>query len=195
MPGTESSAAGRRSNVTQLLEEARAGDSDSVERLIASVYTELRKTAASLLRSERSGHTLQITDLVHESYFRLFGSEELGFRDRGHFFGSAAVAMRRVLVDHARRKGAGKRIPKDELIPLDQAVEPATPEGVDLVSLDEALDRLAQVSPRQAEIVQLRYFGGLTESEVAEVLETSRATVSREWKVARLWLRREMANS
>ncbi len=175
-----------------LLERARdPSDPESVEELIRAVYAELRKTAGSLMRRERAGHSLVATDLVHEAYFRLF-REGASWEDRRHFFGSAAIAMRRVLIDHARRKKAGRRIPSDELVELEPDNEPFELPDLDLLALDRALTRLAEVHPRQAEIVELRFFAGLSESEVADLLQVSRMTVSRDWKVARLRLQREM---
>lgn len=188
--GSAASEAAARGELTLLLERAR-GDEEALEQLVAAVYQELRRTARRLIRGEASGFTLVATDLVHEAYLRLF-DRPASWDDRRHFFGSAAIAMRRVLVDHARRKHAGKRIPRDELLPLELSSEPFELPDLDLVALDRALDRLARVHPRQARIVELRFFAGLSESEVAELLGISRVTVTRDWKVARLRLRREM---
>ncbi len=180
-------------DVTLLLAKARSGSEESIEELVRLVYKELRKTASALMRRERQGHTLSTTDLAHEAYLRLFGSEQaLSWADRKEFFMSAAVAMRRVLIDHVRRQKAGKRIPKDELVPMQTILEPAVDPGVDLLVLDRALQRLAGVSPRQARVVELRYFMGLTEPEIAKLLGVSLMTVSRDWRIARLWLRKEM---
>lgn len=179
-----------RGELTLLLERAR-DDERALEELVAAVYQELRRTARRLIRGEASGFTLVATDLVHEAYLRLF-DQPASWEDRRHFFGSAAIAMRRVLVDHARRKQAGKRIPRDELMPLELSSEPFKAPDLDLVALDQALDRLAREHPRQARIVELRFFAGLSETEVAELLGVSRMTVTRDWKVARLRLRREM---
>lgn len=176
--------------LTVLLERAR-GDEGALEELVEAVYRELRQTARKLLRGEVSGFTLVATDLVHEAYLRLFDRPP-SWEDRRHFFGSAALAMRRVLVDHARRKNAGKRIPREEMVPIELSSEPFALPDLDLVALDQALERLAQEHPRQAKIVELRFFAGLGESEVAELLGVSRVTVTRDWKVARLRLRREM---
>ena len=179
-------------DVTMLLERARGGANDDVEALVGAVYRELRRTAAGLIGREAPGHTLLATDLVHEAFFRLFDGQQVNWENRRHFFGSAAVAMRRVLVDHARKKQAGKRIPREEMVSLDAAEFSADLPEVDMLGLDRALDELAKEHPRQARIVELRFFAGLTESEIAELLEVSRMTVSRDWKVARLRLRREM---
>lgn len=178
--------------LTQLLVQARGeSDGEAVEALIAAVYRELRKSAQVMIGKEHAGHTMAATDLVHEAYFRLF-QQELDWDDRRHFFASAAVAMRRVLIDHARRKKAGKRIPRDEMVPIDLSNEPFALPDLDLLALDRALDELAQRHPRQARIVELRFFAGLSETEIAELLGVSRMTVSRDWKVARLQLRRAM---
>ncbi|MCH9649468.1 MAG: sigma-70 family RNA polymerase sigma factor [Deltaproteobacteria bacterium] len=182
-----------KGEVTQLLGELRHGHDDALEHLISFVYTELRRVAAGLIRREKSGHTLRATEVVHEAYLRLFDRDTLVWDDRRHFFASAAIAMRRVLIDHARRVRAGKRIPKDEMIPIELAeADLAQSFDIELLALDQALNRLATVDARQAQIVELRYFAGLTGEEVAELLEISRGTVTREWRVSRLWLRREM---
>ncbi|MEM8931345.1 MAG: sigma-70 family RNA polymerase sigma factor [Acidobacteriota bacterium] len=179
--------------VTRLLVRLRDGDDGALEHLVSFVYAEMRRVASGLIRRESSGHTLRATDVVHEAYLRLFDGDRLAWDDRRHFFGSAAIAMRRVLVDHARRANAGKRIPKDELVPIDVADgESGQRLDVDILALDQALARLTELAPRQAQIVELRYFAGLTESEVAELLDISRGTVTREWRIARLWLRREI---
>ncbi len=179
--------------LTVLLGRAKGADGEgpAVEELVGAVYQELRQAAKRLIRREAAGGTLMTTDLVHEAYMRLF-DQDASWEDRRHFFGSAAIAMRRVLIDHARKKQAGKRIPKDELVPIELSSEPFEMPNIDLLALDTALDRLAEVHPRQAKIVELRFFAGLSESEIAELLEVSRVTVSRDWKVARLRLRREM---
>lgn len=182
--------AAARGELTLLLERAR-GDDRAVEELVTAVYRELRRTARRLISREASGHTLVATDLVHEAYLRLFDRPP-SWEDRRHFFGSAAIAMRRVLVDHARRKKAGRRIPRGEMVPVELAEESGVLPDLDLLALDRALDRLAQDHPRQAKIVELRFFAGLGEAEIAELLGLSRVTVSRDWKVARLRLRREM---
>ena len=182
-----------KGEVTQLLVELRDGRGAALERLVSCVYAELRQVALGLVRRERSGHTLMATEVVHEAYLRLFDRDTLEWADRRHFFGSAAIAMRRVLIDHARRVSAGKRIPKDEIVPFELAdSELVESLDIDLLSLDQALDRLAVLDPRQARIVELRYFAGLTSDEVSELLGISRATVTREWRVSRLWLRREI---
>jgi RNA polymerase sigma factor (TIGR02999 family) len=177
--------------LTRLL-RGEAYGAEAIEEILPIVYKELRRNAAVFLRKEKAGHTLAATELVHEVYLRLFRDAQPQFNDRRHFFATAAIAMRRILVEHARRKQAGKRIPELALVSLDGAREQASGPAVDILSLDEALSALAKIDSRMAQVVELRYFAGLTESEVAEVLEVSRPTVSRTWKAARLWLRREM---
>ncbi|MEM1182285.1 MAG: ECF-type sigma factor [Acidobacteriota bacterium] len=189
----DQSAPHPKGHVTQLLGELKDGGDDALDRLVSVVYAELRRVASGLIRRESPGHTLRATEVVHEAYFRLFDRDTLVWDDRRHFFGSAAIAMRRVLIDHARRVRAGKRIPKDELIPIEFADEQLVkPFDVEILALDQALKRLAEIDARQAQIVELRYFAGLTSAEIAELLGVSRGTVTREWRVSRLWLHREM---
>lgn len=172
------------------------GDDDTpevVNRAVSVLYGELRGIASRLLRGERRDHSLATSELVHEAYLRLFGLERLQFTDRLHFFNTAAGTMRRILVDHQRRRQAQKRIPPQALRPLEDADRaPLLPTSVDVLLLSDALDQLAVVSARQAQMVELRYFGGLSENEVAELLGVSRRTLSREMRVARLWLRDKM---
>lgn len=175
-----------------MLGHAREGSSEAVGALVERVYHELRKTAAGLVSHEAPGFTLVATDLVHEAFLRLFDQQSVDWEDRRHFFGSAAVAMRRVLIDHARRRKAGKRIPKEELVSLEVANDAFDLPNLDLLALDDALNELARENPRQARIVELRFFAGFTESEIAEILGVSRMTVTRDWKVARLRLKRAM---
>lgn len=177
--------------VTRIL-KGEAYSAEVVEEILPIVYDELRRQAARFLRKERGGHSLAGTELVHEAYLRLFAGEQPRYNDRRHFFATAAIAMRRILVEHARRKQADRRIPPDAVVPLEKAPEPSISADVDILALDQALDSLAAFEPRMAQVVELRYFGGLTEAEVAEVLEVSRPTVTRAWQTARVWLRREM---
>ena len=178
--------------VTNLLIELKNGNRDAESRLMPLVYGELRRLAGLYMRGERPGHTLQATALVHEAYLRLVGHEDVDWQNRAHFFGVAANLMRRILVDHARAKQAKKRGGGDQKVSLDQAVlvRPEAPEQ--FLALDEALERLAKRDPRQARIVELRYFGGLSEEEAAEVLEVSVRTVKRDWSVARAWLYQQL---
>lgn len=172
-----------------LLEQWRGGRAEALDELLPLVYDELRKLAASRMRGERQAHTLQTTALVHETYLRMVGKSRVQIRDRAHFFAVAAQAMRRVLIDHARSHRAKKRDPAQAL-PIE--IGQVSIESEELLLLDLALERLQALDPRQGRVVELRYFGGLTAPEVAEVLGVSEATVNREWRSAKLWLRREM---
>jgi RNA polymerase sigma factor (TIGR02999 family) len=175
-----------------LLRAWAKGDIDAREQLMPLVYEELRRRAAAYLRRERLDHTLQPTALVHEAYLRLLGQERVAWQNRAHFFGVAAQMMRRILVDHARGRGRGKRLGAATRVTLDEGVASAGPPDCELLLLDQALDELAAVDPQQARIVELRYFGGLTEGEVADVLTVSRSTVTREWLIAKGWLYRRI---
>jgi RNA polymerase sigma-70 factor, ECF subfamily len=179
-------------DVTQLIERCREGDATAFDALLEAVYGELRRLAAYHMRDARPGHTLQPTALVHEAYLKLVRGADGSWKDRAHFFAAAAQAMRHILVDHARARATDKRAGDAPRVPLDEAVEAAVSDDVDLVALHEALDRLSAVDPEAGRIVELRYFGGLTVPEVAEVLGVSRATVEREWAAARAWLRAEL---
>ncbi len=159
---------------------------------MALVYDELRALAASYLRRERADHTLQTTALVHEAYLRLTGQHGTIWQNRGHFFGIAAQAMRRVLVDHARRRKAEKRS-GGRAITLPDDLTPGAVEPDEILAVDQALERLAVLDPRQARIVELRYFAGLTVEKTAAVLEVSPATVKRDWVSAKAWLQRELS--
>ena len=162
------------------------------EEAAASVYAELRRMAASYLRRERSGHTLQPTALVHEAYLRLQQQRDVQWHNKSHFFGVAAPMMRRILVDHSRRRHAAKRGGSVASVPFEQAVLPAIQRSADVVALDEALDALAARDPQQAKIVELRFFSGLSIEETADVIGISPSTVKREWNVAKAWLAREI---
>jgi len=177
--------------ISQLLHAWGHGDSQARDDLVPHVYKELRKLAANYLRSERQGHTLQPTALVNEAYIRLLGQQRLTWLNRAHFFGVAAQIMRRILVDHARARLAAKR-PGDVSIRLNEGTAAVQPRDCELLLLDDALKDLAQMDERQAHIVELKYFGGLSEEEVAGVLSVSRATVTREWQAARAWLYRRI---
>ena len=178
-------------DVTRLLAAASAGDPGAVPSLFEALYRELRQLAASTMRSERRDHTLQPTGLVHEAYLRL-SDEPMTLENRRHFFQAAAVAMRRILVEHARARTAQKRGGDARPLPLD-GIDIAADSGLppmDLSALDAALTDLAALDARQARIVELRYFAGLTVEEAAEVMALSPRTVKREWQMARAWLRR-----
>ena len=160
--------------------------------LVAMVYGELRRLAAAALRRERPEHTLQPTALVHEAFMRLAGVDDTRWHDRDHFIAAAARAMRRVLVDHARTRNAVKRGDGESRVSLDGIDVPAAATSVDLVALDTTLERLAALDARQARIVELRFFAGLTVEETAALIGTSPRTVKREWQMARAWLAREL---
>ena len=178
--------------VTALLQAWGDGDLAARDQLFPLVYGDLRRRAAHYLRRERPGHTLQPTALVHEAYLRLAGPKRMAWTDRAHFLAVASQAMRRVLVDHARGKRAGKRWGLTVQVPLEEGAAKSQPREVDLILLDESLDELASLSPGQARLVELRYFGGLTTEESAEVLGVSIATVERRWNLARAWLFRRV---
>jgi RNA polymerase sigma factor (TIGR02999 family) len=191
--------ANRAEGLTALLEAWHRGEPGGLDRVMPVVYQELRAIAARHLANERAGHTLQTTALVHEAYLRLAGQERVDWKNRAYFFGAVANVMRRILVDHARRKARDKRGGGVAIVALEQAPEPVAPaalEGaVDVESLDDALARLAAIDARQARVVELRYFAGMTIEEIAEVLNVSAGTVKREWTVARAWLFAELAPS
>ncbi len=178
--------------VTRLLVAWGEGDTAASEQLMPLVYDELRHLARGYLRRERPDHTLQPTALVHEAYLRLVDTTQVNWQSRAHFYGVAARLMRRVLVDHARAHSAAKRGGRAEKISLDEAGDILRDEGAGLVALDDALQGLAELYPRQSRVVELRFFGGLTTPEIAEVLEVSDSTVERDWNFALLWLKREM---
>jgi RNA polymerase sigma factor (TIGR02999 family) len=188
---------GDMAEVTQILTAIQAGDPNAAAELLPLVYDELRALAAGRLAGEKPGQTLQPTALVHEAYLRLVGVQPDGWNGRGHFFAAAAQAMRRILVENARRKrrlrhgGGACRLSLDDCEP---AADPA-PEAVDLVALSDSLDRLAAASPRRAEVVKLRYFAGLTLPEVAALLGVSRSTAEADWTYAKTWLKRAMGES
>ena len=179
-------------DVTLLLHAWSAGDRKALDDLFPIVYTEVRRLARSYLRRERPDHTLQATALVNEAYLRLVDQRDVRWQNRAHFFGIAAQIMRRVLVDHARMRQAGKRGSGDHPVVLDEALELVAERAPDVMALDDALNTLAELDARQAKIVELRFFGGLSIEETAEVTELSPATVKREWAAARAWLRREI---
>ena len=178
--------------ITQLIADSRGGDTLALEKLVPLVYSELRRLAARYVRRERPGQSVQATALVHEVYLRLLKDDDLSFQNRAHFLGIAARSMRQILVEHARARDAAKRGGQRRRITLDEAVAAGEPPDVDLLALDEALERLAQRDGQQSRIVELRFFGGLTNEETAEALGISPATVKRAWAVARAWLFREL---
>ena len=178
--------------LSRLLTAWGRGDLEARDALLPIVYAELRRRAAGYLRRERRDHTLQPTALVNEAYLRLAGPARVSWKNRAHFFCVASQMMRRILVDHARARRAQKR-PRQQLkVSLEELLVAAAPPPVDLLALDEALSELTTVDARLAQVTELRYFGGLSEQEVARVLSLSRATVTRDWQTARAWLYRRM---
>jgi RNA polymerase sigma factor (TIGR02999 family) len=178
--------------VTQLLQAWGAGDPAALDALVPTVYAELRRIAARAMRRESAGHTLQPTALVGEAYLRLVDQSSADWRGRTHFFAVAAVAMRHIIIDQVRHRNRAKRGGDLRAVTLDDAVAPASDPDVDVFALYEALERLAALDPRQASIVEMRFFGGLSVEEVAEVLGVSKRTVEGEWSHARAWLRVEL---
>jgi RNA polymerase sigma factor (TIGR02999 family) len=174
-------------DITQVLADLNAGDAAAHDRLLSAVYDELRELARGYLRRQRAGHTLEPTALVHEAYVRLIQQDHPGYQSRVHFFAVAAKAMRQLLIDHARRKGAAKRGEGWERITLSE-LRSARTSDIDLLDLDEALGELGRLDAQQCRIVELRFFGGLTIEETAEEVGVSTATVEREWRSARAWL-------
>ncbi len=179
--------------ITQLLKQWSDGDAEVLDDLMPLVYVELRRQASGYLRRERSNHTLQPTALINEVYLKLIDQRDVKWQNRAHFFAIAAQAMRRILVDYARERKREKRGGAAENLPLDEALTIVSQEkSVDLVALDEALDKLAQFDERQAKVVELRYFSGLSIDETAEVLGVSNVTIRRDWNMAKAWLLQEI---
>jgi RNA polymerase sigma factor (TIGR02999 family) len=184
-------------DITQMLTRARAGEPDAVGELMPMVYDELRALADRYLRGERPGHTLQATALVHEAYLRLTGGAEVDYNDRTHFFATAATAIRRILVEHARRRSRLKRGGELVRVPLENDIVGSAADPIDarMLALDDALQRLTEVDPQKGRIVEMRFFAGLTVDEVARCLDVSSSTVTRDWRLARAWLKSELAGT
>ena len=179
--------------ITLWLHEWGLGKENALEELMPVVYAELHRQATNFLRRERIGHTLQATALINEAYLKLVDQRDVNWKNRAHFFGIAAQAMRRILVDHAKARHRNKRGGNAENLPLEAAEFTASGEGsVDLIELDEALNRLAQLDERQSRIVELRFFSGMSVEETAEALRISTATVKNEWRTAKAWLFQEL---
>jgi RNA polymerase sigma-70 factor (ECF subfamily) len=178
--------------VTALLNDLNSKDSSAWTKLAPLVYCELKDLAKAYMRQERTGHVLQPTALVHETYLRLVRQKEIQWKSRIHFYGVAALLMRYILVEHARRRRVEQRILT--VTGLDISIDSSAP-GVDVEALDEALTRLASIDPRQARVVELRYFGGMSTEEAAEILDVSPKTVKRDWATARAWLHGELTKS
>jgi RNA polymerase sigma-70 factor (ECF subfamily) len=188
-------AESNNADTTQLLRAWADGDTDALRELTPRVYSELRRMAARLLQNERPGYSLQSADLVHEVYLRLVNARELDWQHRAHFFAVSATVMRRILLDRARRRVAGKRGGgKAQPLDLTQSLDVAQAKARELVALDEALSALAEVDPRKSRIVELRFFGGLSVKETAEIVKVSSDTVMRDWKLARAWLLTELSD-
>src|SRR5271166_6669012 len=182
-------------DVTALLSQLTQGNHEAHEKLIPLVYEELKRLARSYMRRERTDHTLQTTALVHEAYLKMVQQQTVDWHSRSHFFGIAAQLMRRILIDHARghlreKRGAGQRE-----VPMDEALAFAPDQSVELVKLDQALERLTKLDPRQGKIVELRFFGGLTVEQTAELLGISPKTVKRDWSMAKAWLHGDLKAS
>ena len=181
-------------DTTKLLRAWAGGDSKALEELTPRVYRELRRMAARLLRNERPGYSLQSADLVHEAYLRLVNARELKWQDRAHFFAVSAALMRRILLDRARRRAAVKRGGKAQPLDLNKTLDIVQIKARELVALDDALNALAAMDPRKSRIVELRFFGGLSVKETAEVVKVHPDTVLEDWKLARAWLLTELSS-
>jgi RNA polymerase sigma factor (TIGR02999 family) len=181
--------------ITGLLLAWGQGDQSALERLMPLVYEELRRLARRHMNRQRAGHTLQTTALVNEAYLRLIDSSQVQWQNRAHFFAVSAHLMRRILIDFARSRMSLKRGAEARQITLDDSLEVSSERGADLIALDDALNTLAGMNPRQSQIVELRYFGGLSEEEIAEALKISPRTVRRDWSLARAWLYRELSQT
>ena len=190
---TDAAGAGARRDVTGLLVAWGNGDESVLEELMPIVHGELRRLARRMMRGERGNHTLQTTALVNEAYLRLVDLNRVRWQDRAHFFAMSARLMRRILVDHARSRNYQKRGGALRRVSLDEALVVSEERGTDLVALDDALEALAAVDPRKSQVVELRFFGGLSIEEAAEALQVSAETVLRDWRLARAWLRRELS--
>jgi len=181
--------------VTTLLDNLAKGGPDAAEKVLPLVYDELRRLANRQMRRERPDHTLQPTALVHEAFIKLAGQRAANWRNRAHFFGVAAQVMRRILIDHARGHLRAKRGGDQQLVALDEAIVFSPEKSEHLMRVDEALERLTKLDARQGKIVELRFFGGLTIEEIAEILKVSTKTVKREWSAAKAWLHGELKSS
>jgi RNA polymerase sigma-70 factor, ECF subfamily len=181
-----------RGDITLLLDRLATGDRSAEEALMPRVYLELHHLAAARMRAERPGHTIQPTALVHEAYLRLCNSHEFHWRDRAHFFRGAGCMMRHILVDYARQHRAQKRNDGTRAIPLDEAIAISSDQFALALEVDEVLKKLAELSPRQANVVEMRFFAGLTEEEIAEALDVNVRTVKRDWLMARAWLHQRL---
>jgi RNA polymerase sigma-70 factor, ECF subfamily len=182
------------SETTQLLRAWAEGDQQALPALVPRVYRELRRLAGRCLRNEGPGQTLQVTELVHEAYLHLADVSQLNWQHRSHFFAVSATLMRRILVDRARRRAAAKRGGRAVEIDIEHALDVSSRRSAELIALDDALNTLAAVDPRKVRIIELRFFAGLEVKETAEVVGVSAETVMRDWKLAKAWLLKELAN-
>ena len=179
-------------DVTQLLHEWGSGDKEALNKLLPIVYDELHRLAASYMRKESPGHTLQTSALVHEAYMKLIDQKNVRWQNRAHFFGIAAQLMRRILVDHARRRARMKRGAGTQKLSLNEAMIVAADNAESFLSLDEALTRLSELDPKKCRIIEMKIFSGLSTEEIAEVEKVSVSTIEREWRKAKAWLHREI---
>ncbi len=184
---------GGQKNISLILKDWSSGRREAVDELMPVIYDELKKIAAQYLRKERPEHTLQPTELAHEAYLKLIDISNVNWQDRAHFFAVSAQVIRRILVDHARAKATDKRGGAAERIVFDEAVSFSEEQDTDLLALDEALKELAKFDDQQSRIVEMRFFGGLTIEETAEVLKISPATIKREWTLAKAWLHKTLS--
>ena len=178
--------------ITGLLRAWRDGDEAALDQLVPLVEAELRRLASAYMRRERHGHTLQTTALINEAFIRLVDAKDIRWNDRSHFFGISARLMRRVLVDHARARGSQKRGGGAQRVTFTETLAVACDPSLNVLALDRALDALAEVAERQARVVELRFFGGLSVEETADVLHMSTDTIKRDWRIAKQWLQREL---
>lgn len=181
-----------KQEITVLLKSLKEGDKSTQDEIIKFLYHELHKIAANLIGKEHQSITYQATELVNEAYIRLFDGKKLDWQDRKHFLSSAVVVMRRFLVDHARKKAAKRRIPQEAQFTYNDVLETTDSQEIDIIKMDDALTELEKLDPKQAEIVGLRFFVGLTDKEIAELHGVSRATINLEWQTAKLWLLQEI---
>lgn len=193
-PSGRSKVAPSPDSMTELISACQAGDRRAVGRLTSLVYDELRRLAKRYLRGEPPGRSLQTTALIHEAYLRLVDQTGTAWQNRSHFLGIASQMMRRILVDHARRRGALRRQPGQQ-VDLEEAMQVSSRRAAEIVALDDALAGLAKLDERKSKVVELRFFGGLSVEETAEVLRVSPGTVMRDWTLAKAWLRRELSRS
>jgi RNA polymerase sigma factor (TIGR02999 family) len=182
-----------KGEITVLLDRLAEGDRSAEEALLQRIYVELHRLAVTRLRSERPNHTLQATALVHEAYLRLCGPGDIKYQDRAHFFRIAARVMRHILVDYARQQGAKKRGAGQRLQPLEDAIIVSASQSAQALEIDDLLEKLAQMSPRQAQVVEMRFYAGLTEEEIAAALGRNVRTIKRDWLMARAWLHEQLA--